>query len=346
MSAAAFELPARLEASEPPEARGLARDEVRLMVAHRGDGRLVHARFRDLPDFLRPGDLLVVNASGTLPAALSARRADGAALDLHLSTPLPGDEAPAPLRWVVELRRDGARFRGGRQGEALALPGGARAELVAHHLSSSRLWVARLDLPEPLLGYLTRHGRPIRYRHAPAPRPLADLQAVFATEPGSAEMPSAGRPFSAELVTALVAGGVTVAPVVLHTGVSSLERGERPYAERYRVPPATARLAEATRRWGGRVVAVGTTVVRALETVAGPDGSVRPGAGWTRHVVTPERGVRAVDGLITGWHDPDASHLQLLEAVAGPELVARSYRAALAHDYLWHEFGDAHLVLP
>lgn len=169
---------------------------------------------------------------------------------------------------------------------------------------------------------------------------------MYATEPGSAEMPSAGRPFSTELVTALVARGVLIAPVTLHTGVSSLERGEAPYPERYSVPAATARLANAVHSWGGRIIAVGTTVVRAIETVAGPDGALAPGAGSTSLIVTPERGLRAVDGLLTGWHEPDSSHLKLLEAAAGADLLERSYRAAYARGYRWHEFGDAHLILP
>jgi S-adenosylmethionine:tRNA ribosyltransferase-isomerase len=169
---------------------------------------------------------------------------------------------------------------------------------------------------------------------------------VFAADPGSAEMPSAGRPFTAEVVTELAVRGIAVAPVLLHTGVSSLEDGERPYPEWYRVPASTARLVTAVRRSGGRVVAVGTTVVRALETAAQSDGSVEPSEGWTNLVVTPDRRVRAVDGLITGWHEPGASHLQLLEAVGGRDVVERSYRAALEHGYRWHEFGDSHLILP
>jgi S-adenosylmethionine:tRNA ribosyltransferase-isomerase len=338
----AFALPERLEAHEPPEARGLARDEVRMMVARRSGGRLAHARVRDLPDFLRPGDLVVVNTSATIPAALPARRADGLELELHLSTPLPG--APEG-HWVVELRHGGQRFRAARAGDRLSLPARGRAELAAPYLAGSRLWAARLELPAGVIDYLSRHGAPIRYGHVRRPRPLADYQTAYATEPGSAEMPSAGRPVTARVITALVARGVGVAPVVLHTGVSSLELGERPYPERFRVPATTARLIEATRRSGGRVIAVGTTVVRALETAAGRDATVRPREGWTSLVITPERGVQAVDGLLTGWHDPAASHLDLLEAVGGRDLVGRSYREALAHGYLWHEFGDSHLIL-
>ena len=351
---AAFELPERLEAHTTPEDRGLARDDVRMLVA-RGDGRLVHARARDLPDFLEAGDLVVINTSATLPAALPARRADGMQLELRLSTPLPGVAAErraegagraCEARWVVELRRGEDPFSGARTGDALDLPAGARAHLEAPYLSGPRLWAARLELPEPLMAYLARHGAPIRYRYVPTAHPLADYQTAYAVEPGSAEMPSAGRPLTPAVLTALVAKGVSVAPLILHTGVSSPERGERPYPERYRVPPTTARLVEATRRWGGRVIAVGTTVVRALETVARADGSIEPGEGWTALVVTPERGVRAVDGLITGWHEPEASHLDMLHAVAGRRLIERSYAAALQAGYLWHEFGDLHLILP
>ena len=329
----------RREAHEPPEARGLARDEVRMLVAT--EGGLAHARARDLPTHLRAGDVLVVNTSATLPAALPARRTDGTALALHLSTP------DSPRRWVIELRRDGERFGGGRAGETLALPGSATATLLAPYLAGARLWLAELDTGGvALLDYLACHGAPIRYGYVERAWPLADYQTVFALHPGSAEMPSAGRPFTAPLVAGLVAHGIAVAPLVLHAGVSSLEAGEPPYPERYAVPAATARTVNAARAAGGRVVAVGTTAVRALETVARADGFVEPGAGWTHHVVTPERGAHAVDGLLTGWHDPDASHLLMLEAVGGRALVADSYRAALRGGYRWHEFGDVHLILP
>jgi S-adenosylmethionine:tRNA ribosyltransferase-isomerase len=347
MSVLKFDLPPELEASEPPEARGLERDQVRLMVARRSDGSITHAHFRDLPEYLRRGDLLVVNTSATLPAAVAALRSDGGTrLELRFATPAPetrGDEW-----WVVELRSaDGsAPFRGVREGERLTLGGGRAIEIVAPYASGRRLWLARLDPGEPLHDYLARHGHPIRYGYVPAARELAEYQTAYATELGSAEMPSAGRPFTPELITRLVAAGVHVAPLILHTGVSSPERDEEPYPERYDVPRATARLVNAVREWGGSVIAVGTTVVRALETVADRSCRVAPGAGWTNLVVSPARGLRAVDGLLTGWHEPRASHLQLLEASAGPELLGRSYDEALEQGYLWHEFGDSHLILP
>ena len=343
MSALAFELPGCLHAEEPPEAHGVARDEVRLMVASRGGGPLEHARFRDLPEHLEPGDLLVVNTSATLPAAVPARRGSEPA-ELRFATAAPDLDRGA--WWIVELRSaDGAEPSRGRAGETVELPGGASVELVAPYAGGARLWLARLRLSEPLQAYLGRHGHPIRYGYVPREWPLDAYQTAFATEPGSAEMPSAARPFTPELVARLVSRGIQIAPITLHTGVSSLERGESPYPERFSVPEATAKLVNATRWWGGRVIAVGTTVVRALETVADADG-IAAGEGWTRLVVTPERGLFTVDGLITGWHEPETSHLRLLEAAAGRKLLERSYDAALDEGYRWHEFGDSHLILP
>ena len=212
--------------------------------------------------------------------------------------------------------------------------------------AAPRLWLARIDLPQPLEIYLAEHGQPIRYGYVPDRWPISAYRNVYATEPGSAEMPSAGRPFTPELITRLVASGVLVAPITLHTGVSSQEWHERPYPERFRVPWHTASLINSVHDWGGRVIAVGTTVVRAVETVAEPDGKVAPDEGWASLVVTPERGFWAIDGLLTGLHEPDSSHIDILRAAAGDELLARSYDAALEQGYRWHEFGDSHLILP
>jgi S-adenosylmethionine:tRNA ribosyltransferase-isomerase len=313
---------------------------VRLLVASRADGALVHAGFRELRRFVSAGDLLVVNTSATLPAALSAC-IDGRAIELRLSTPSAGDN------WLVELRTaDGEPYGPPPTGARVELPAGAHADLLAPYAGGRRLCLASLALGAPLEEYLRRHGRAIHYGYVERGWPIEAYQSVFALEPGSAEMPSAGRPFSTELVTALVARGVLFAPVTLHTGVSSLEHGEAPYPERFRVPPETARLVNAVHSWGGRVIAVGTTVVRALETVAEVDGSVTSGEGSTGLVVTPERGLRAIDGLLTGWHEHDSSHMKLIEAAAGADLLDSSYRVAREHGYRWHEFGDVHLILP
>jgi S-adenosylmethionine:tRNA ribosyltransferase-isomerase len=325
MNAISFELPSALEATAPPPRR----DAVRLLVAHRDGGRIEHRRFHELPELLKPGDLLVVNVSATLPAAVAA-----AGARVHFSTRVPGLDQS----WrVVEVRsEDGSRPRRARAGERIKLRGGATLELVAPYLGGGRLMLARLDLPGPIESYLELHGEPIRYGYVSERWPLREYQNVYATTPGSSEMPSAGRPFTHELIAQLAAADVRIAPITLHAGVSSPESHEPPFPEQFEVPEVTARRIERAR---GRVIAVGTTVVRALETTGG-----RAGSGWTKLVIGPERGVRVVDGLITGWHEPAASHLQMLEAIAGRELLRSSYQQALAGGYRWHEFGDSHLI--
>ncbi|HUR35628.1 MAG TPA: S-adenosylmethionine:tRNA ribosyltransferase-isomerase [Vicinamibacterales bacterium] len=363
-----FELPAALEASTPPEARGLRRDEVRLLVSNLGSGAVDHGQFLDLPRWLEAGDVLVVNTSGTLNAALLASDAEGRAFELHLSTRLPGGF------WAVEIRQPAADasmpYRGSLAGSRFTLPAGGEATLLAPYplidavAATSRLWMAALRLPGPLGGYLETHGFPIRYKYVPQRWPSAMYQTVFATEAGSAEMPSAGRPFTTALVTALVSQGVDIAPLLLHTGVASLEDHEPPYEEQYRVPRATADRINAARAAGRRVIAVGTTVVRALETVTDHRGVASPGEGWTDVVISRARPVRSVDGMITGLHEPRATHLMMLEqvaAAAGRFAEARgagasavrpadhldaAYGEAMRRGYLWHEFGDAHLILP
>jgi S-adenosylmethionine:tRNA ribosyltransferase-isomerase len=378
-----FELPPGLEAGQPPEARGLARDDVRLLVAD--SSGLRHARFAGLGRFLSPGDVLVVNTSATLAAAIDGRRTDGSAVTVHFSTLLDDGS------WLVELRPPGratgpiADAAAGQRvelaaGAALTLrravpraaaPGTGIPDAVAtdtavpdrhatdHHATDTaapgchaadtaavpRLWQARVAVEGDVRAYLAVHGRPITYAYLTGSWPLSAYQTVFARDPGSAEMPSAGRPFSTDLVTSLVAGGVLVTPITLHTGVSSLEAGEAPLREWFRIPAPTAELVSHSRAAGRRIIAVGTTVTRALETGAAPDGTVTAGEGWTGLVLGPDRPARAVDGIVTGWHAPGASHLSLLAAVAGPDLVSDAYAEAIRHRYRWHEFGDSCLLL-
>jgi S-adenosylmethionine:tRNA ribosyltransferase-isomerase len=341
-----FGLPDSLAATEPPEARGLARDEVRLLVATAGGIR--HTHVTELWAYLEPGDVLVVNTSQTLAAAVPGVRPGAGPVEVHQSARL--DDGT----WVVELRPPGAAggpVADASAGDSVELPGGVRLELVDSYpvaaVARSRLWRATTSpRVDDNTGYLDRHGHPISYAYVPRRWPMWAYQTVFATHPGSAEMPSAGRPFSPELVTRLVSAGITIAPVTLHTGVSSLENGEGPLPEPYEVPAETARIVSSARSSGRRVIAVGTTVTRALESVVDPDGAVTGGRGWTDLVLGPGRPARLVDGLVTGWHAPGASHLLLLEAVAGRDVVRSAYRAALDERYLWHEFGDSCLLLP
>ena len=358
-----FELPPGLEAGQPPEARGLARDDVRLLVADSSGPR--HARFHELGRFLSPGDVLVVNTSATLAAAIDGRRPDGSAVTVHFSTLL--DDGG----WLVELRPPGratgpvADAAAGQRvelaaGAALtlrravrraAVPGMGSPDAAAPDGPATdtavvpRLWQARVAVEGDVRAYLAAHGRPITYAYLTGSWPLSAYQTVFARHPGSAEMPSAGRPFSTDLVTSLVASGVLVTPITLHTGVSSLEAGEAPLREWFQIPAPTAELVSHARAAGRRVIAVGTTVTRALESRAAPDGAVTAGEGWTGLVLGPDRPARAVDGIVTGWHAPGASHLSLLAAVAGPDLVSDAYAEAIRHRYQWHEFGDSCLLL-
>ena len=331
-------VPDELQARVPPERRGIRRDEVSLMVSAKDTIR--HRRFADLTEELRPGDLLVVNDSGTLPAAVDL---DDQTV-VHFSTQLPGGLQ------VVELRRRvgaGSEPMPGVEPGTIDLFDRARLEILAPYPVSStsgRLWAAHLDGVERD-DLLRESGRPITYRYARR-APLRAYQTVFARRAGSAEMPSAGRPFSMRLVTALAARGVWIAPLTLHTGVSSLESGEDPYPEWYEVPMATAALVNHVRERDGRVIAVGTTVVRALETVTDDGYITHPGRGWTDLVISSDDRMRSVTGLITGWHEPSSTHLHMLEAVGGRHLVDESYRAAIELGYLWHEFGDSHLILP
>ncbi|MGW2699826.1 S-adenosylmethionine:tRNA ribosyltransferase-isomerase [Streptomyces sp. NPDC001340] len=344
----AVKVPEELSARVPAEQRGpgLDRDDVRLLVS-RGT-EVTHHVFAELPRLLRAGDLLVVNTSPTLAAAVDGRIGH-ARVVVHFST--RGDDG----RWAVELRdpdgRGTTRARAGTPtGTEVRLPG--EALLVLEEPLSARgerLWWARVSGAQ-VLRVLREHGRPIRYSYTERDQPLSVYQTVFALPApdgaGSAEMPSAARPFTARLVAELVSRGVQFAPITLHTGVASAEAHEPPYPERFTVPVASARLINAVKAGDGRVIAVGTTAVRAVESATGPDGVVRAAGGWTDLEVTPERGVRVVDGLVTGLHEPEASHLLMLRAVAGRAAVDRAYEEALRGLYLWHEFGDIHLILP
>ena len=350
-----FTPPGDRTAPSPAEARGIARDEIRLLVA---DGeRVRHTHFRDLADHLDPGDLIVVNTSQTVAGEADARLSDPSgsrdvlvhvAMDLRDGT------------WVVEIRTapDAARaVLDAAQGQVLTLTNADDAALTlldpyprtgsSPTGEGNRLWRAAYAGHEALRDVLDRVGRPIAYGYLDQRYDLAEYQTIFGTTPGSAEMPSAARPFTPDVVTRLVSRGVGIAPVLLHTGVSSQEAGEAPQPEWFEVGESTARLVNSTRAGGGRIVAVGTTVTRALESAVAPgSGLLTAVSGWTERVVTREHPPRIVDGLITGWHDPQASHLLLVESIAGDELAQTAYDAAVAGGYRWHEFGDSALFLP
>ncbi len=336
-----FDRPADLQAAQPPEARGLGRDQVRLLVST-PNGH-THAEFRDLANYLEPGDLLVVNQSATLPASLPAHGSPGSFI-LNLSTHFGNGTWLAEPRWSND-RPGPLPLQAGEEFCAAGL----EARLVAPFPDLPRLWFVQFQ--GDLIQALKLYGEPIRYGYVGEGYPLNSYQTLFANTPGSAEMPSAGRPFTPQVMQSLQNHGVRWAGLVLHTGVSSLEveteevESQPMYPEPFEVPAATARAVNAARARGQRVVAVGTTVVRALE--AAWDGAqVQPRQGYTRLFIHPKRGVQAVDGLLTGLHDPITSHLAMLYAIAGRVLIRSAYQEAIEAGYLWHEFGDSHLILP
>lgn len=335
-----FDRPTPLEAVAPPEERGLGRDGVRLLVTT-PTGH-THAHFRDLPRFLQLGDLLVVNDSATLPASLPASGSVGA-FTLNLSTRYE------PNLWLTEPRWSQAR-----PGPLPLAPGdriqagGVSAQWVAPYPGLPALWFmhSQGDLGEAL----ARYGSPIRYGYVPQAYPLEAYQTIFGTTPGSAEMPSAARPFTRPVLESLSRREVNIASITLHTGVSSQEvemddvEAETLYPEPFKVPAPTAQAVNAARREGRRVIAIGTTVVRALES-AWDGEQVQPKEGFSRLYIHPGRGVHVVQGLLTGFHDPVTSHLAMLYALAEPDLIRGAYQEAIREGYLWHEFGDSHLIL-
>jgi S-adenosylmethionine:tRNA ribosyltransferase-isomerase len=339
-----FERPAELQATAPVETTGRARDEVRLLVST-GQGHR-HAQFYELARFLRPGDLLVVNRSAVIPASLPAQSRVGPCL-LNLSTHYGGGLWLAEPRWSSSQPGPLPLTAG----DTLTV-GETAVRLLAQHAGLPRLWFVQFE--GDWEAAIHTYGSPIRYGYVDQPYPLAAYQTIFARDPGSAEMPSAGRPFTPRVLASLRRRGVGLAEVVLHTGVSSHEidpaetaevEDQVLYAEPFWVPAATASAVNGAREAGRRVIAVGTTVVRALES-AWDGQAVRAMQGFTRLYVHPARGVRTVDGLITGLHDTGATHLAMLYAVAGQPLIRAAYAEAIRAGYLWHEFGDSHLILP
>ena len=333
MTAAAVRVPKLLEAVAPAEYRGVERDRVRMLVTERANRSHTHAHFNELPTFLRQGDVLVVNDSATLPAAISARRLTGETLKLHISTMLD------QRIWMVEPR--GTVLLG----EELRLPEDASAVMIAPvEPEHPRLWYAWLQLPLPMHAYLVKAGEPIRYGYITQHFPLSDYQTIFAREPGSSEMPSAARPFTTRTLDALYRRGVQVAAITLHCGVASFEEPERPSSERFAVSHASAEAINVARREGRRVIAVGTTVVRALESAV-LDGEVVAASGWTDLVIGPSHRIITVDGLLTGFHDSGATHIGLLRAFVDRDLLDTAYDEASEHEYYYHEFGDVQLIL-
>jgi len=343
-----FELPPGLCAGEPPEQRGIPRDQIRLLVAHRDSDQVEHSRLNRLDNFLRPGDLLVFNSSRTLPASLQGCAAPaGPCMEARLAEHLPDDA------WLALLLCQNGDPAGCGLQAGMKIGFGMELEAVVEGRDDfiPRLWKLRFSKSgTELIDLLYRIGRPIRYEHVSTPWNLDAYQTIFAREPGSAEMPSAARGFSWRLLFDLKRRGIERTCITLHAGLSAYSDEPDDWThpgseEEFLVSELAAQEIQRTRAAGGRIVAVGTTVVRALESAVDSAGDLRPGHRYTRLRIDSGHALRVVDSLITGFHEPKASHLDLLTAFLPAEKIQRVYKEAVQARYLWHEFGDLNLIL-
>ena len=342
MAATAFDfyLPSELNASQPPERRGIRRDHVKMMVLDKKTGHVRHDQFFQLTDYLNAGDLVVMNNSRTVPAILQAV--------LFRDTKIIQEE--------VEIRL--ARRRNEEIWDVLVVAEGVKLGDILHFSSDLTAVVIDLNAGTPLITILFSKkgtdlfnsiyslGEPIRYEYINNKWGLDYYQTVFASHPGSVEMPSAGRAFSWELLFNLQRKGIELDFIQLHTGLSyllddELETSPTDNYEEYHLFEKTIEKIRTTKANGGRVIAVGTTVVRALES-AGVTGALN---GVTNLYINQSFPLKMVDGIITGFHEPKASHLDMLTSFVPQDLLWSAYKEAINQQYLWHEFGDMNLIL-
>jgi S-adenosylmethionine:tRNA ribosyltransferase-isomerase len=341
-----FDLPKHLSCPEPTEERNMHRDEVRLLVTG-SNGNIQHSTFKFLDNFLSKGDVLVVNTSATIPAALPLLLPGGSKGKLHLGTKLKEKE------WLVEIREITGnrtiRWKEGEAGMQFELPSSASVTLKQNFYNNDQwldLWIADFDIHESMQKYLSANALPIQYEKLNRQYPLSYYQTFFSFHPGSSEMPSAGRGFTAPLIERLLQKGIVFAPVVLHTGVSSLEENETPYPEYMEIDPLTTSIINTAKKQGRRIIAVGTTAIRAIETALNEEDLVISYHGNTNLFIDENYKMKIADGLLTGFHEPRASHLNMLQSIAGYEHIDMAYREAIKAGYYWHQFGDLHLILP
>lgn len=340
-----------MKAQNAPRSDPLAE---RLLGVDPGTGQMSDTTVGNLGRFLRAGDLVVVNDAATLPGSLAGRSAEGAPIEARLAQPLGENRFLALLFGAGDHRqRTEDRPPPPPLGEGAVLSFGPELTAVIERVSplSARLVeIAFLSRGASLWAALYRHGRPVQYAYVPAPLALWDVQTRYASRPLSAEMPSAGRPLAWELLLDLARRGVRLAQVTHAAGLSSTGDpaldARLPLPEHFEIPEATARAVQETKARGGRVVAVGTTVTRALEGAALlGGGALRAGSGVTDLVLGPGHVRAVVDGLFTGMHEPTESHFRLLGAFAPEAVLARAHAHAEAAGYSTHEFGDSMLIL-
>mgnify|MGYP003876836985 CR=1 FL=1 len=341
-----FNLPDALACPKPTELRNMSRDDVRLLVT-REQGQAAHTQFYQLANHLQAGDVLVVNTSATQAAAFPITLPSGVPGVVHLST------RTAPREWLAEIRQikenRTLRWKGGLPGMSFELNGNASIQLQEQYYEDRRLlhlWKVHLSTDKAVNTYMAEHGLPIQYENLDKRQPLSYYQTYFSFHPGSSEMPSAARGFTKNLVNMLLQKGIVFAPILLHTGVSSLEENEAPYPEYMDLSPVSASIINVARQRGNRIVAVGTTAVRAVESATKAAGEVMAFKGYTDLYIQGSYEMKTINALLTGFHEPKASHLHMLQSLAGPDHIEKAYASAIEHQYYWHQFGDLHLILP
>ncbi|MGR3766230.1 S-adenosylmethionine:tRNA ribosyltransferase-isomerase [Rossellomorea sp. NS-SX7] len=338
MNEAVFSIPEQLNASTPIELTGKNRDEVKLMVLNRKTGACIHSHFDQLPAHLKKGDVLVVNNSRTIPASLQGKQGNRQ-VEVRLSRKVSSNEWDALILGCMYDTR-----------LPISFGDGVKAVMTGKGSENPLIRLAFNVEGAVFYDFLYREGQPVRYEYIDTPWPLDKYQTVYGSVPGSVEMASAGRAFSWKLISQLRAEGIEVVCLQLHAGLSYYGDDHWPtptnHPEEYHLPEETVESIRRAKMNGNRVIAVGTTVVRALETVARDHvGELIAASGVTDLYITKESPLRVVDGLITGLHEPQASHLDLLRAFVPDEHLFRAYRSALAKGYMWHEFGDMNLIL-
>lgn len=333
-----FHVPDRLNADQPIEVSGRSRDAVKLMVLDSISGRTIHQQFHDLASHLQAGDVLVLNNSRTIPSVLKGRQGKRE-IEVRLSRRITENSWEVLIATGLYSSHNQIEFENGItatiEGEGSELP------LIRIRFNASG---------QKLYEMFYEYGEPIRYEYIEKPWPLEAYQTVYASVPGSVEMPSAGRAFTWKLIQQLKQKGVSVVFLQLHAGLSYYGNDQWPepshHPESYNIPKETAAVINDAKRNGNRIIAVGTTVVRTLETVANQDGFVQAGEGITTLYIKEGYTLKCVDGLITGMHEPEASHLDLLSTLIEKNKLMAAYKEAIQKEYLWHEFGDMNLIIP
>ncbi|PRY58639.1 tRNA preQ1(34) S-adenosylmethionine ribosyltransferase-isomerase QueA [Glycomyces artemisiae] len=340
-----FQLPAHLLARQPIERRGGERHDSKMVVYHKRSETVEFTSFREIPRFLEPGDVVVINDSRTLNASVFANVEDRGRVEVQLRY------NPKDNIWGVSSKSR----RAPRIGSKLTFDGtDITATMLGPDDRGLSLWMLEFDCEfDALVAYLDEHGRPIPSLYVEGSFTNEEYNSVYAERPGSAEMPAAGRHFTEEVLTRLRERGVGIAYITLHTGLSSVEISEehledhRMHAEWCQIPPETADMVNTAKDEGHRVLVVGTTVMRTLESAAKEDGlPLRAGDRWTDLYIYPGFDFQVADAFVTNFHGPRSSRIALASAFTGADLLLHGYDAAIERGLQFYEFGDTTLTLP